>query len=92
MKTSTLMSVSGLVLLLLMNGCDFFKSSSVAKSMGTNATGIAYEIIVVVDPGIWNDSVGTTIKKELIWKSWGFLNMSPQCESCRLRQMILVVC
>ncbi|MDR1601714.1 MAG: DUF4837 family protein [Tannerella sp.] len=66
MKTSILTSAIGLALLFLLNGCEFFSATGSSKAVGVNATGIAYEIVVVAKPDIWNDSVGTVIKNELI--------------------------
>jgi len=77
MRTSILTSLTGLMLLAVLNGCDFFSSSSAAKSMGTNATGIAYEIVVVAPPDVWQDSVGQTVKEELIMEVPGLPQYEP---------------
>jgi hypothetical protein len=77
MKTSILTSAIGLALLFLLNGCEFFSSTGSSKAVGMNATGIAYEIVVVAKPDIWNDSVGTMIKHELISEIPGLPQYEP---------------
>jgi hypothetical protein len=71
------MSSVGLVLLFLLSGCEFFSATSSAGSVGVNATGIAYEIVVVTDPGVWNDSVGTVLKGELVKEVPGLSQYEP---------------
>ena len=56
MKTSVLISL--LTLLLGLSSCD-------SGTMVTRATGAPYEIVVIMDKGIWDSEVGTIIKEEL---------------------------
>jgi hypothetical protein len=67
MKTSIITLSTGLLLLLTLQACNFFSSSSgPVGPVGVNATGIAYEIVVVADPTLWKDAVGDKIKEELL--------------------------
>ncbi|MDR1406580.1 MAG: DUF4837 family protein [Tannerella sp.] len=78
MKTSVLSSVAGLVLLFLLNGCEFFSATgSSGKSVGVNATGVAYEIVVVAKPEVWDDSMGELIKSELLAEVKGLPRYEP---------------
>ncbi|MDR1779241.1 MAG: DUF4837 family protein [Tannerella sp.] len=75
MKATFFTLLTGLVLVLLPCSCDFF--SSTAKSAGMNATGIAYEIIVVATPEVWADSVGEELKGELLMEVPGLPQDEP---------------
>ncbi|MDR0845480.1 MAG: DUF4837 family protein [Tannerella sp.] len=57
MKTATFTSIIGLLLLML-GACN-------SSSLGTNATGMTYEIVVVTDKPAWDSTVGEVLKKEL---------------------------
>ncbi|MDR1331704.1 MAG: DUF4837 family protein [Tannerella sp.] len=77
MKASILTSVTGLVLLFLLNGCEFFSSSSAGIKSLPTATGVAYEIVVVANPDVWNDSAGAVIKDELLAEVPGLPQYEP---------------
>jgi len=52
-------------LLLLVTGLSSCDSRGGSSSVLTRATGIAYEVIVVMDKVLWDSEVGTAVKEEL---------------------------
>ena len=64
MRTPVLISTWGFLLALLLESCNFLSSTS--SSGGVRATGVAYEIVVVADPALWENRVGNAIKRELL--------------------------
>ncbi|MDR3268008.1 MAG: DUF4837 family protein [Tannerella sp.] len=77
MKTPTLTPIIGFLLLATFGSCQFFSSGSGAASMGTNATGMPYEIVVVADQTVWNDAAGSKMKDELLMAIPGLPQIEP---------------
>jgi hypothetical protein len=75
MKTPILTLSIGFLLLVTLESCNFFSSDS--ASMGTKATGIPYEIVVVADQAIWNDVAGSKVKEELLTPIPGLPQIEP---------------
>ncbi|MDR3260226.1 MAG: DUF4837 family protein [Tannerella sp.] len=75
MKTLILTMTSGFLFLMTFESCNFFSSGS--ASLGVNATGVAYEVVVVAEHALWDDAAGSRLKDELQMPVAGLPQIEP---------------